>query len=792
MQEKSEADTVRSPSGFHQLGVTLARRRRRVFGAWLVAVVGALAFIPNFLGGLTGMSLEVNGSESAQAQELVQREFADAPTEQDMLVFHSDRYRASDPRFRRVVEDATANVRDESHVTQVLSPYEPRARGRVASGGHTAIAVLGWGGTQTELQHAAAGLQDTARAAATDRVDVYLTGTSPLMAALVEQENADIARAEAIGLPVALAVLLVAFGSAVAAGVPLLLGMLGLLVAFGLLGVASFVTSFGIFVESAVTMIGLALGIDYSLFLVSRYREELGARGPGPEAVGATMATAGKAVLFSGTTVCVSVAGLFLVPAPVFRGLATGVMVATAVMLVVTLTLLPALLGALGPRVNRLALPGLRGTLQHPDPERGPWARWARVVMRRAGVFALPTVAVLLALSYPLLDLRLGVNLEQSNLRHLPAGKGNQIVSESFAPGAVSPTRIVVRSPDGPLGGSDLTAIHRLTSQVRQDPEVAGVSSMTRALRRATGTPTPERPRAALERLGARSGSALFLNSEGGSDTTVLTAFPRTAPDSGTALELVQRLRDTTIPGALDGTGLRASVGGLSAQTADINQVTRAYTPLVIAVVLATSLLLLLLAFRSVVLPIKAILMNLLSIGTAYGLLVLIFQQGAGEAALDFDSPGYLQVYLPLLTFAVLFGLSMDYEVFLISRMKEEWERRRDNAAAVAAGLSHTAKVVSAAAAIMVTIFASFLVTSILEMKQMGFALAVAVLVDATVIRLLLVPSLMRLLGRANWWLPRGLDRALPRVELAEGAPGDGDGGCVPRADPAASRSGEA
>lgn len=772
MQEKIETDTASSPSGFHRLGVTLGHHRRRVFAVWLVAALAALALIPNFLASLTGMSLEASGSESARAQELVQREFDRAPTEQDMLVVHSDRYRATDPQFRRVAEAAMASARDEANITRVVSPYAPEAGGQIAAGGHTAVAVLGWGGTQTELQHAAPQLQETVRQAATDEVEVHLTGTSPLMAALVEQETADIARAEAIGLPVALLVLLVAFGSAVAAGIPLLLGVFGLLVAFGLLGAASFATSFGVFVESATTMIGLALGIDYSLFLVSRYREELAARGAGLDAVGATMATAGKAVLFSGATVFVSVAGLLLVPAPVFRGLAIGVMVAVAVMLVVTLTLLPALLGTLGTRVNRLALPGFRGSLERPDPEHGPWARWTRLVMRRSALFAVPTVAALLALSYPLLDLRLGVSLETANLRDAPAGQGYQIVAESFAPGAVSPMTIVVRSPAGTLDGSDLAAVDRLTTRLRQDPEVVRVSSVTSALQRATGTPVPPRPRAALQQIAA-GGSGLLLNPAGGSDTTVLTAYPRAAPHSGAATELVQRLRDATIPEALGGSGLQAHVGGLSAQTADINEVTRSYTPLVIAVVLATSLVLLLLVFRSVLLPLKAVLMNLLSIGAAYGLVVVVFQRGAGEAVLDFTSPGYLQVYLPLLAFAVLFGLSMDYEVFLISRMKEEWGRRRDNAAAVAAGLSHTAKVVSAAAAIMVTIFASFLITTILEMKQMGFALAVAVLVDATIIRLLLVPSLMRLMGRANWWLPRWLGRALPRVELAEGRPAD-------------------
>ncbi|WP_158621322.1 MMPL family transporter [Streptomyces triticirhizae] len=751
----------------YRLGVWCAEHAWRMVAVWLVVLVGAGLLVPRFTDSLTGSSLGVDGSDSARAAELVSEKFDSPVSEDAVVVFDAPELTAQDPEFRAAVERVVERLDGESGVVSVEDPYTADDPTLFAEDGRTALAPLGLGGDERTRQDTVPRLQDLLVEGEQGGVSAYLTGSSALNAAVVEQQDKDLAQAESIGLPIALLVLILAFGTLVAAGLPLLLGVVAVLTAFGVLGALSSLVSFDVFVQAVVTMLGLALGIDYCLFAVTRQREELALRKGRdvPGAVGATMATAGKAVLFSGTTVIISVAGLLLVRAPVFRTMALGVMIAVAVMLAVTMTLLPAVLALLGDRINKLAVPGLKRSVRRTDPSDSLWARWTRVVMRRPVLVGGVTAVVLLLAVFPAAQLRLGFDVGASAVSDAPAGRGYELVSEKFVPGAATPVQLVVDSPEGPLDEERLAAVDELTERLRDHPEVVEVISVTDVLRQGGAGLTEE----GVAALVAADDPVLDRLVGSAGDVTAMNVMLRHAADSDESVDVVHWMRDVAVPEATAGVaGLTVLVGGLTAQTIDVSEEVSRATPLVLAVVLGLSFVLLLLAFRSLLLPLSAIVMNLVSVGAAFGLLTWVFQEGAGASLFDFTSTGYIQAYLPLLTFVILFGLSMDYEVFLISRMKEEWGISGDNTRAVTQGVVHTAKVITAAAVIMMVVFAAFMLTRVSEVKQMGFALAVAVLVDATLIRVALVPALMRLCGRANWWLPGWLDRALPRVELTE------------------------
>lgn len=759
----------------YRWGAWCARNAWKVVALWALVLVGTGLLVPKFTDSLTGSSLKVDGSDSARLETLVSERFDSPITEDAVVVLNSSGLKADAPQYRQTASQVISELRNEEGVLAVEDPYKESDTALFSKDRRTVLVPVGLGGDERARQDAVPLLQEKLDASVTgDEVRAYLTGSSALNAAVVKQQDKDLAQAESIGLPIALLVLLVAFGTLVAASLPLLLGVVAVVTTFGVLGGLSGFIGFDVFVQAVVTMLGLALGIDYCLFAVTRQREELAARNGDVEAsVGATMTTAGKAVLFSGFTVLISVAGLMVVRAPVFRTMALGVMIAVAVMLAVATTLLPAVLGLLGNRINRLAVPGLKRSLGHSDTSRSRWARWTRVVMRRPLLIGgLTSIALLFAIA-PTAQLKLGFDVGAAAVSDAPAGKGYDLVDSEFVPGVATPVQIVVDKSGGTLGNQELAAVDKLTERLRDHPQVAEVIGVTDVIKQQTGKVDTAGLDAVLD-----ADAKGELNRLVGSDeaTTALMVMPRQAADSEESVDLVQWIRDTAVPDSVGQvSGMAAFVGGLSAQTVDISEEVSRSTPLVLLIVLGLSFFLLLLAFRSLLLPLSAIVMNLVSVGAAFGLLTLVFQEGAGASLLDFTSGGFIQAYLPLLTFVILFGLSMDYEVFLISRMKEEWGRSKDNTLAVVEGVAHTAKVITAAAAIMVVIFAAFMLTRVSEVKQMGFALAVAVLVDATLIRVVLVPALMRVLGRFNWWMPAWLDRALPRLELTEGSPGDGE-----------------
>jgi RND superfamily putative drug exporter len=748
----------------------MARYHALVFVVWALVLVGsALLLVPRFHAALTGPPLDVLGSESYHAQELLAERFAQPFAEQDLIVFESETAVASDETFGAVVADMLGRVQELPHVVTVISPYDPRAEGLISEAGHVATAVVGLGGTNAERQDLVPRLIAEAEAAQTDAVRVYVTGRTPLIAELVEQEQADLTRAERLGLPLALLILLIASGAVVAAGLPILLAMAGTTVTFGVLGAVSAFTEFNLFVPNIATMIGLGVGIDYALFIVNRFREEL-AQGVAPEpAVEIASRTAGKTVFFSGFTVLVSLSGLILVNARIFRELALGAMTAVAVMMLGALTLVPAALAWLGPRVNALRLPG-RSQQSVSFGGDAFWGHWARMIMRRPGFWAIFAVVILLALAWPVTRINLALDTGTEDLAQRSAGQGREILEREFNEGRISPLQVVYVSQDGPLDNADLDAIARLSELIANDYAAVEVTSVTTLLDRFLGDHTLESFELAAEFPQVVEATTDLINFETGGDIAVIRAVPRWSPDSPGPLQLVERVRETMIPAAFEEQQPDAAVyvGGLSAQIVDITDESLRKLPLVVGLIVLLSFVLLALVFRSIAIPIKAIIMNVLGIAAAYGLLVVVFQEGAGARLFDFRPTGRTQVYLPLLTFAVLFGLSMDYEVFLLGRIKEEWERTRNNALAVERGLQRTGAVITAAAAIMVSVFAAFTFARLTEVKSLGFSLAVAVFIDATLIRIILVPAAMQLLGDWNWWFPGWLDKRLPRIDLAE------------------------
>jgi RND superfamily putative drug exporter len=700
-------------------GAWVARHALWAVATWGVILVLAVLLAGRFSSHLSANGMVVRGSDSQAAAAQIRASFPSAASETDLVVLHSDTHAADDSAFRDRVAATVAAFKGAERVTSVTDPYDSPETS-ISADRHTALVRVGLSGDAGQTRAAATGLGQRAEALATDGFEVSFTGRAALNAAAVDLGNEDLGRAERIGLPVAALVLLIAFGSVVAASIPLLLGFACVLATFGVLGTISTVVTFDSFVRSAVSMVGIALGIDYSLFIVTRFREELARGQAGPAAIGRVTATAGAAVLYSGTTVVVSLSGLLLVRSDTVRATALGMMTAVLVMLAVTVTLLPAVLALLGARVNRLALPWMRRSMAHPDDERSIWARLAEVSMRRPVIVTAVAVAALGALALPALGLRYGADTSLGAVGDTPAGRGMARVSEAFAPGVIAPITVVVSGLDG-----DQTKVAQLTNAASNAPGVAGVTSTVDG----TGT------------------------------TALITVVPNGTPDSDLAQQLVGRLRADART-AVSGTPLTVHVGGSPAEIADMITENDRATPLVIAAVLGASLLLLLWAFRSLLLPIKAIVMNLFSVGAAFGAMVLVFQEGHGASLLGVDRTGFIQVMIPLLAFAIVFGLSMDYEVFMLSRMRETWERVGDNRVAVRTGIVRTAPVITAAAAIMIVIFSSFAFTRVTDLKQLGFMLAVAVFVDATVIRLLLVPALMRLMGRWNWWLPYRSRRA--------------------------------
>jgi RND superfamily putative drug exporter len=571
-------------------------------------------------------------------------------------------------------------------------------------------------------------LLKVADAAGRPGLDVALGGQ-----AIAVAEQGEIG-SEGIGLLAAAVILLLTFGSVVAAGLPILTAVAGLAVSSTLTGLVLRLVDAPDWSTALATMMGIGIGIDYVLLMVTRFREWRAA-GLDPEAATvATLDTAGRAVLVAGSTVVVSMLGLFAMGLSFMRGAAVVTILAVFVVMAASVTLFPALLGYLGRHVDRLRLPlGRRGRTEvavggHIEPSRG-WLAWSRLVQRHRVIAALAGIAILLALASPFLGVRYGFPDAGNNRAETSTRQAYDMQAAAFGPGANGPLVLAAQLPRP----GDAAALDGLRAAVAATPGVAMV--------------TPPQ-----------------LNPAG--DTAVLTVLPATGPQDARTEDLVHRLRDETIPAS----GATVWVGGVTATSIDSTENIARRLPLLIAGVVLLSMLLLLASFRSVAVALKAAAMNLLSVAAAYGVVAYVLQGGWAGRLIGIDTETPLPSFVPVLMFAVLFGLSMDYEVFLVSRMREAWNRTRDNGRAITEGLAGTGRVITAAAAIMIAVFAAFVPSPDVVLKVIGVGMAAAILVDATVVRMLLVPSVMHLLGRANWWMPRWLGRMLPELHV-EGQP---------------------
>jgi RND superfamily putative drug exporter len=768
-RRRQPQESSRGDSPLYRWGLAVARRRAVVLSIWMVVIVVCGAVSPALKGVLSAPDYGVDGSQSSQVEQLLGgARFHGAGSEQDVIVFYSAQHSVDDRAYRAVVARVLRVARSHAGVESVSNPYGPRSvLPQISADGHAAIAPVALGGGARERFDRAEQLQDAIADATGAGVQAWLTGFSPLAKDLAQVESADGERAEAIGVPVALVVLIVALGALAAAVVPLMLAGASLLLTFGVIYALSTILRFDVFLVTVVTMIGVGIGIDYSLFIVSRFREELARLPENPRrerrriahAVGVALATSGRTIIYSGVIVALSLMSLLVIRAPIFQEFVIGTLASVACTLTAALTLLPAVLAQLGPKINAGSL---STHLQPADARVGAveghagWARWAMAMMRRPAIVSVGVSLLLVFAMVPTLGLRYGINIGIPALSGTPSGKGAQVLARSFSPGMIGPLAVIVTEPPAGRRLREPPAGERLRSD-----RVGGAG---RAPARRSSVALADARRLAGELRDDRSVAGLTVRSYGSS--ALLTVLPAVSVDSPAAYALVRHIRADLAPAVHAHDGATVLVGGSVAQAVDVSAVTSAKLPLVILITLGMALIFLLVVFRSMVLPIKAVAMNLLATGATLGLVVLIFQDGHGESLLGFSSPGFIQSFLPLCMFVLLFGLSMDYEVFLIRRMQETWRKSGDNRLAVVSGVEHTARPISAAAAIMVAVFGSFMTANVLELKQFGFALAAAIAIDATLIRLVLVPALMGLLGARNWWLPQGLQRILPRLEL--------------------------
>ncbi|MEV0189586.1 MMPL family transporter [Kitasatospora purpeofusca] len=695
-----------------RLGAWSAGHFRAVLVGWLLVVIGLGAFAPQVTSALSGAGWQANGSESVKVRQLAEQHFAGNASTALQIVVAADRP-VTDPAVQQVIGKAEAIAAADPRISTVVPP-QPGAT--VSQDGRTAILLAGANADPDDMVRAADDLKGPLNGLSTDGVSVHATGASVLWSDFNKANHDAMMKSEIMSWPVTLAILVLAFGSLVAAGLPLLLTMAGLAASAGSLVLISHLFPVSIWAMNFAMMFALALGIDYALFLVVRFRSARTGRSlSSAEAVAETMDTAGKAVLLSGATVLVSLSAVMLVPSPAFRSMAGGIMLAVLFVLAATLTLLPAVLGRLGHRVDALALPWVR-TGEHRSPRFAAWGErlWKHPV--RYGALAL---AALVALAAPVVGLRTAMPSITVVPAHDSARAGYTAVQQAFGPGAPGTLQIVTPSGQAASVGE----------QVARTPGIAGV-------------------------MPARSATD-------GSDWSMIQAVPAVDPSSPQLGTTVNTLRAQLPHDTL--------VGGAAVENLDLQHLLTQKTPLVIGVVMGLGFLLLLIALRAPLISALGTATSLLSTGAAFGVARLVFQDGHGSGLLGFAPQGFLDGWAPVFFFAMIFAIAMDYTVFLLASAKEHYERGGDPKEAMVGALAHSGRVVFAAAGVMVAVFFTFAISGPLPPKEMGIVLGVAVLLDAALVRLVLLPVILRLTGRAAWHTPAWLDRVLPRITFSHG-----------------------
>ncbi|MBA2809177.1 MMPL family transporter [Streptomyces sp. KM273126] len=692
---------------------------------WLLTFAGAAA-VASVAGSAYSNDYATPGTESSRATQLLDEGFPRLGGDSDTIVWHTTHgtVRAAD------VEQAMTRTLDEiadlPSVASVTSPYEGSPGGRISRDGHTAYATLTFDDQTQDIDKAEAQkVVDTAKAAETDGLQVELGGRA---IGLTESTGGHIA--EAAGVLVAAVVLLVAFGSLAASLLPIATALVSVGTAYAGIVLLGHVMTVADFAPMLGMLIGLGVGIDYALFIVTRHRRELKRGLSVTEAVTSAVATTGRAVVFAGATVCIALLGMLILRLGFLNGVAIAASLTVVLTVAASVTLLPALLSFIGMRA--LSRRERRRLDEHgPEPERptGLAARWSAFVERHPKKLGAVALVVMTLLALPALGLHLGTSDQGNNPKTATTRQAYDLLADGFGPGVNGPLTLVTK-----VGGAqDKLALDNLDATLRATEGVAAVSPVT-------------------------------YDTAG--DTAYLSVVPESSPQSRHTSDLVDRLRDEVLPRAEAGTSLDLHVGGVTAGYDDFADVIVGKLPLFVGVVIGLGCLLLLLAFRSIGIPLKAAAMNVAAVAAAFGVVVTIFQWGWGSELLGLGSAGPIEPFLPVIMVSVLFGLSMDYQVFLVSRMYEEWLETGDNRRAVRVGLAETSRVINSAAVIMISVFLAFVLSGDRVIAMFGIALATAVALDAFVLRTLLVPALMHLLGGANWWLPRWLDRRMPRISI--------------------------
>jgi uncharacterized membrane protein YdfJ with MMPL/SSD domain len=710
-----------------RLARSSSRHPWRTFGAWIGMIVVALALTITFLPGNLTTNGHVTGTpESKQAEDLFGQRFPpDENAVDELIVVRSATRTVDDPGYRAFVTRLVAEGEATGVVYHASVYYDTHNPRLVSKDRHATLIGIQ---RQRDVDRLLGVVeQDDGR----QGFNVVMTGEGTLDHDFNELSQHDLKSGELqFGLPAALVILILVFGAVFAGLVPLLMAIVSIVVALGLCALVAEAFTLSVFVVNMLTGMGLALGIDYSLFVVSRYREERGHRRPELDAIAVAGRTASRAVLFSGSVFVIALTGMLLVPSNVMKSLAVGAISVGIVSVLAALTLLPALLGKVGDGVNRLRVPWLGRNIGQATAQEGRfWGAIVRAVMRRPALYLVTFGALLIALAVPALGLTLGASGVSTLPNRLESKQGFEALARDFPQASASPALIAVqgnvRTP--PVRA----AIARLRKELAADP-VFGRSDLRIA------------PRGDLAAIGV----------EIGGDKT-----------GARALDAVRNLRSVVIPQAFQDTSARVLVGGDTADNVDFINAMNSWLPIVFAFVLGLSFALLTIVFRSIVIAATSIALNLLSVGAAYGLVILVFKDGIGSGLLGFQRVDAIEAWVPLFLFSVLFGLSMDYQVFLLSRIKERYDETGSTTDAVTWGVSSTARLITGAALIIVAVFLGFAMGDLVMFQQMGFGVAVALLIDATIIRSVLLPAAMRLLGRWNWYLPRWLEW-LPRIEI--------------------------
>ncbi|HEY7031255.1 MAG TPA: MMPL family transporter [Thermomicrobiales bacterium] len=740
---------------FVSIGRFAHRRRWPVIVAWFVVFAVSIPFLLRVEEPLKVGGFSSDKTDAARAADVLERDLGFSPSTV-VVIFHSDGLVATNPKFGAEVRAALAGVSELPNVTHVVLPTDDPHL--IARDGHTAYALVGLNLPPEEAQRDIPAFKAALRHP--PDLSLLVAGGPAFYADIETVSQRDLRRAEVIAFPFALAALLLVFGSVVAAVVPLAVGGLGVAtVLLALYGIAQ-VTDLSIFVLNLATMLGLGLAVDYSLFVTSRFREELSRRdGDVAAAVEVTVGTAGRAIFFSGLTVLIGLSGLTLFGFMFLRSVGIAGVVVVFCSVLAALTLLPAVLSVIGTRIDRFRL--VRRAPQIEAGEGGFWSALSHRVMRHPVAVLVPTLALLLLLGAPFLHVDVSSPDATILPTDLPSRQAFDLIVREYGPGEISPFVVVVQSPTSIFAPNNVAALYDLTERLRQDPRIARVDGIAAF----DGTVTREQA-VALVQLRRRLGGLAVdspLGQLANDNAAVIVAYSRSYANSSENKALLRDLRAES-PGG----DLTVLVGGGTADIVDTVRLMYGDFPRAIALIVVATYLVLLLLFRSVVLPLKAIVMNTLSIVASYGALVYVFQEGHFSGLLDFAPLGYVEASLPVIMFCVLFGLSMDYEVFLLSRVREEWDRTGDNTASVAAGLQRSGRIITSAALIVVVVTASFVSADVILIKALGLGIALAVALDATVVRALLVPATMRLLGSWNWWLPTPLRRLVPERALVE------------------------